>query len=146
MAKRINTWVICPECRAQLDWSLAMGWTTDLKCPKCRRPFKAYVGDAFFSLRRPQGEQCKYYLLLSGRRGFPKPVWFTDAKPDEIKVRYGDRVVLTFRYSTPSVIQNLSLSTFWPIYRGSMAGCFSVIACLMTVAGILACTVVLIRR
>jgi len=74
------------------------------------------------------------------------PVWFTDAKLDEIEVRRGDRVVVTYRYSTPSVIQNLSMSTFWPIHRGSLSGCFSVITCLMAVIGFLACTATWIMR
>ena len=84
-------------------------------------------------------------MLLLGRRRFPKLLWFMDAKIDQIEVKPGNRIILTYRYSRPSIVQNLALKTFWPIHRGSM-GCFSVIACLMAVAGIFACTVILTMR
>jgi len=85
-------------------------------------------------------------MLLSGKGRLPKPVWFTDAKMDEIEIRPGDRVVLIYRHDALAVIQNLSMHTFLPIYRGSPAGCFSVIAGIMAAVGIFACITVWIWK
>ena len=117
MDREVGTWIICPECRSRSEVVIPSGRMVSLKCGVCRRQFRAYEGKAWLFWRSRRTDGWRYFILVYGRGVLPRPFWFSDAKDDEVVIYRGDRVVLVFDRSAPSVVEDISLATFWTIYK-----------------------------
>ena len=119
MQGSIRTWIICPECRSRWTAAVALGRMTELTCRGCRQRFRVYAGDVLLFKRRRRADGCAYFLLLSGAGLLPRPFWFTDTTVDQLMIDRGDRILLAYARETPSVVQNLSLGSFWIVHRAT---------------------------
>jgi hypothetical protein len=82
------------------------------KCRICHRQFRLYEGEAWLFWRRRKADGWRYFILVYGGGLRLRPFWFSDAKDDEVVIYRGDRVVLVFERSAPSVLEDVSLATF----------------------------------
>lgn len=115
-----------------------------LRCPKCRRGFRVYMGDALLFVRRQHPEDVTYHVLLSGSI-LPRLFVIRDETLDEIIVSRGDRVAIVYRGDRPTIVQNLSVSTYWVIHDMSPLGCLASLACLLVSAMVVSTLLALFR-
>jgi hypothetical protein len=137
-------WIICPECHNELREPVQLRRMVGLRCPACRRRFRAYVGDALLFVRRRHPEDITYYVLLSGSV-VPRLFVIRDETLDEIMISRGDRVAVVYRGERPTIVQNLSLSTYWVIHDMSPLGCLASLACVLAAAIAASALVTLLR-
>lgn len=141
---RSDAWIICPECHSEIIDRISPGRFVGYRCSTCHRWFRAYVGNALLFVRRRHTEDTTYYAVLSG---FITPRLFIirDETLDEMVISRGDRVAVVYRGDRPTIVQNLSVSTYWVIHDMSPLGCLASLACLLMSATVVSALVALLR-